>query len=79
MMSKESLIYFQQFIRLLRDCFDISAHKNLESGVDMVLLMMVLAVVTSAVGVVNSPGQLIIFPPTVSLVMWVSTLCGLMS
>ena len=38
-----------------------------------------LYIVISAVGVVTSPGYSIIIPQTVSLVLWVSSLCGLMS
>ena len=49
------------------------------SGVEMVLLMRVLAVVVSSVVVLNSPGESIRLPPTVSLVQWVSYLCGLTS
>ena len=41
--------------------------------------MKFLSVVVSAVVVVTSPGQSIIFTPTVSLVMWVSDFCGLVS
>ena len=47
------------------------------SCVEMVLLICVLTVVVYAVGFVTSPGWSIIFPPTVSLVMWVSYFCGL--
>ena len=57
---------------------DIYSHINLISYVEMVLLICVLAVVIYAVGFVTSPGWSIIFPPTVSLVMWVSDFCGLM-
>ena len=49
------------------------------SGVDMVLLMRVLAVLISAVGFVTSPGLSIIFPTSVSLVMWVSDFCNFIS
>ena len=54
-------------------------HKNLVSGVETVLLMSVLAVVVSAVGVVTSLGKSIKFPPTLSLVVWVSDIDGLVS
>ena len=57
----------------------MSAHKFLASGVDMVMLKRVLAIVIYAVGVVTSPGYPIIFSLTVSTILWVSDFCGLMS
>ena len=44
------------------------SHKKLASGVEMVLLMRFLAIVISTVGFLNSPGQSIRFPLTVSLI-----------
>ena len=48
--------------------FFMSATRNLAPGVEMTLLNRHLAVVTVAVGVLNRPGKLIRFPPTVSCV-----------
>ena len=59
--------------------FDMSAHKNLESVVDMVMSMRVLAVVISDVEVVTFPVHSIRFAPTVILVLCVSYFCGLIS
>ena len=57
----------------------MSAHMNFAFFVDNTLLKMSLAVMRSAVGVVTSPGKLIKFPPTVSLVRCVSAFYGLIS
>ena len=55
----------------------MSAHMNFAFFVDNTVLKMSLDVMRSAVGVVTSPGKLIKFPPTVSLVRCVSAFCGL--
>ena len=55
----------------------MSAHMNFVFFVDNTLLKMSLAIMRSAVGVVTSPGKLIKFPPTVSLVQCVSAFYGL--
>ena len=54
----------------------MSAHMNFAFFVDNTLLNMRVAVMIYSVGVVTSPGKLIKFPPTVSLVRYVSTFCG---
>ena len=48
-----ALVMFHWRVEII---FSISAHKNLVSGVEMVLLMRVLAVPVSAMVVVTSPG-----------------------
>ena len=53
------------------------AHMNFAFFVDNTLLKMSLAVIRSDVGVVILPGKLIKFPPTVSLVRYVSAFCGI--
>ena len=45
---------------------------------DMALLTCSFIVVKSNVGMLNSPGQSIIFPPVVRLVLLVSFYCGMM-
>ena len=55
----------------------MSAHMNFAFFVDNTLLKMSLAVMISDVGVVTSPGKLIKFPPTVSMVQCSSAFCGL--
>ena len=51
-------------------------HMNFSFFVDNTLLKMRLGVMRSTVAVVKSPGNLIKFPPTVSLVRCVSAFCG---
>ena len=55
------------------------AHINVVFLVKRTLFKMILAVVRFAVGVLTSPGKLIIFPPTVSRVLCVSDFCGRIS
>ena len=57
----------------------MSAHRNMFSGVEMVILMRVLSVVIYAVGVITSTGYSIRLPPTLSIVLWVSDFCSFMS
>ena len=57
----------------------MSAHMSFSSFVDYTLLKMILAVMRYVIGVVTSPGKLIKFPPTVSLVRCVSAFCGRIS
>ena len=51
------------------------AHINFASLVKRTLLKMSLAIVRSSIGVIMSPGKLIISPPTVSQVQCVSGFC----
>ena len=57
----------------------LSAHINVSSFVDNTLLNMILSVMRDDVGVITSPGKLIKFPHTVSLVRCVSAFFGLIS
>ena len=54
----------------------MSTHMNFSFFAEDTLLKIRLAVIIYAVGVVTSPGKLIIFPLTVSLVRCVSALGG---
>ena len=73
------LLIFVMFHWCVEIKFDMSAHKHLVLGVEMVLFVRVSDNFISDVGGVNSPGYSIIFTPTVSLVLWFTDLCGLMS
>ena len=55
----------------------MSAHINFACFDDNTLLKMILEVMISDVGVVTSPGKVIKFPPTVSLVQCISAFCDI--
>ena len=55
------------------------SHINADFLVERKVLNMSLAVVRYDIGVVTPPGKLIIFPPTVSQVRFVSDFCGCIS
>ena len=57
----------------------MSTYMNFASFVDNTLLKMSFDVMRYVIGVVTSPGKLIKFPPTVSLVQCVSDFCVLIS
>ena len=77
--SSGSFIYLYMFMGLLRYKLAMSAHMNLAFSVDNTMLKTSLAVMRSAVGVVTSPGKLIKFPSTVSLVQCVSSFYDIIS
>ena len=75
-MSSGSFIDSYMSMILLRQKLAMSAHMNFAVFVDNKLLKMSLVGMRSAVGVVTSPGKLIKFTPTASLVRCVSAFCG---
>ena len=68
-------VYSGRFSGVMRQKLDISIVMNLAPFVDMKLLNRILADRISTVGVATSPGQSILYPPTLNLVLFFFFYC----
>ena len=73
------MVYSAPSIWFSRQTLFMSMYMYLDLMSDMDMLTCSSIVVKSDVGVMDSPGYYIRFPPAVSLVLYVSVLCGLVS